>query len=103
MPSVINMLVNQRIEQELPQLVVNREKGMCSRRNRLPAIGAILSAVSTTLLANVRQKPGSKDTPSPMNKLILKERKIPTENETRNLNPYRKSQMQALNRSRVEV
>ena len=50
------MLVSQRIEQELRQLVANREKGMRSRRNRLPAIGAVLSAVSATLLANVRQK-----------------------------------------------
>ena len=97
------MLVSQRIEQELRQLVANREKGTCSRRNRLPAIGAVLSAVSATLLANVRQKPGSKDTPSLWLNQFSKRRKIPTENEIRDLKPYRKSQIQALNRSRVEV
>ena len=72
------MLVNQRIEQELPQLVVNREKGMRSRRNRLPAIGVILSAVSATLLATMYAKSRDQKTLLPsMTKLILKETKDP--------------------------
>ena len=72
------MLVNQRIEQELPQLVVNREKGMRSRRNRLPSIGAILSAVSAALLATMYAKSRDQTTLlPPMTKLILKETKDP--------------------------
>ena len=72
------MLVNQRIEQELPQLVVNREKGMRSRRNRLPSIGAILSAVSAALLATMYAKSRDQKTLlPPMTKLILKETKDP--------------------------
>jgi len=78
--ALITMLVSQRIEQELRQLLANKEDHQRSLDETvfpLLRLGATLSALSATLLTAVLQQAGIKRKPLSLTELILKEAKDP--------------------------
>lgn len=78
--ALITMLVSQRIEQELRQLLTNKEDHERSLEETvfpLLRLGATLSALSATLLTAVLQQAGIKRKPLSLTELILKEAKDP--------------------------
>ena len=78
--ALITMLVSQRIEQELRQLLTNKEDHERSLEESvfpLLRLGATLSALSATLLTAVLLQAGIKRKPLSLTELILKEAKDP--------------------------
>ena len=78
--ALITMLVSQRIEQELRQLIAHKEDNERTLEETvfpLLRLGAVLTALSANLLAAVVQQAGIKRHPLSLTKLILKEAKDP--------------------------
>jgi len=78
--ALITMLVSQRIEQELRQLLANKEDNEQALEETvfpLLRLGAVLTAVSAKLLETVLQKAGIKKHPLSLTELICKEAKDP--------------------------
>jgi IS4 transposase len=80
--ALITLCVSQRIEQELGQLLVNKEE---NERDENPQetvfpflrLASVLSAVSASLLADVLRQAGVKRKPLSLTELVLKEAKDP--------------------------
>jgi hypothetical protein len=78
--ALITMLVSQRIEQELRQLLANKEDNEQALEETvfpLLRLGAVLTAVSAKLLETVLQKAGGKKHPLNLTELICKEARDP--------------------------
>ena len=78
--ALITMLVSQRIEQQLRQLVVNKEENESSLEDTvfpLLRLAAVLNDLSAKLLETVLQKAGIKRRPLSLTELILREARDP--------------------------